>query len=233
GVYDLTLRVFIDEREKNCKVPSYLREYGLYIIFKQLPVGDYIISNDCAIERKNVRDFVNSVIEGRLFDQADRLSQSYLKSAIIIEGDLEYIYGSLKAGIKAFYGILSSIWLNLGVAFFFTRDEQDTAQLIYSMIKHEQEGFRKVITVKGKSKYTSISEKQLLTVSSFPGIGNKLAIRLLNKFGSLKNIILASVAELSMVEGLSRSKAEKLVEFFNAKFEGLNSTTKQSKLNLS
>jgi len=226
------LRVLIDEREKNCKVHLYLRSYGLYILFRQLPVGDYIISNDCAIERKNMRDFVNSVIEGRIFDQASRLSQSYPKSAIIVEGDLEYIYATLKSGIKAFYGVLSSIWLNLGVAFFFTRDEQDTAQLIYSMIKHEQEEFKKIITIKGKSKYASISEKQILTVSSFPGIGYKLAVRLLKKFGSIKNIVLASIAELSSVEGLSRGKAEKLVEFFNAKFEDLESSSKQGKLNL-
>ncbi|MCS7097067.1 MAG: helix-hairpin-helix domain-containing protein [Candidatus Methanomethylicia archaeon] len=228
----VSLRVFVDERERNCKVPILLKEMGLYVLFRQLPVGDYVISNDCAVERKNARDFVNSVVEGRIFDQASRLSQYYPKSAIIVEGDLEHIYETLKAGIKAFYGVLSSIWLNLGIAFFFTKDVYDTAQLLYSLVKHEQEEFKKIITVKGKTKLSTLSEKQLFVVSSFPGIGQKTALRLLNKFGSIKNIVLASPVELAMVEGISRGKAEKLVNFLNTKFEGVESSYKQSKLRL-
>lgn len=233
GEYLLSvLRILVDERERGSKVPSYLSEMGLYVLYRQLPVGDYIISSDCAVERKNIKDFVNSVVEGRIFDQARRLSQSYYKSAIIVEGDVDYAYTTLKAGAKAFHGTISTIWLNLGVSFFFTKDEYDTAELLFSMVKHEQGEFKKSIIVKGKSRASSLSEKQLLVVSSFPGIGHKLAIRLLNTFGSIKNIVLASAVELSTVKGLSRSKAEKLVDFFNAKFESLREPSKQNTLSL-
>ncbi|MEM2136499.1 MAG: ERCC4 domain-containing protein [Candidatus Methanomethylicia archaeon] len=228
----MILRILIDERERNCNVPSYLKDLGVYVLFKQLMVGDYIISNDCAVERKQVNDFVNSLVQGRLFDQAYRLSEAYHRSAIIIEGDHKDIYDVLKSGVKAFYGILSSIWLNLGTSFFFTQNEYDTAQLLYSLIKHEQELFRKPIAIKGKSKFSSVSEKQLMVVSSFPGVGYKLALRLLNHFGSLKNIINASVVELSTIKGFSHGKAEKLVNFFNAKFEDSKNDFKQAKLDL-
>jgi DNA excision repair protein ERCC-4 len=50
-------RVIVDEREKVSGVPELLRSSGLQVEYRLLEVADYVISSDCAVERKSGRDF--------------------------------------------------------------------------------------------------------------------------------------------------------------------------------
>jgi DNA excision repair protein ERCC-4 len=52
--------------------------------------------------------------------------------------------------------------------------------------------------------------QQLYVLTSLPGIGTKLATRLLDKFHSPKNVLNASIAELARVPGLGNMRAEKI-----------------------
>ena len=45
---------------------------------------------------------------------------------------------------------------------------------------------------------------------SLPGIGEKLAVRMLQKFGSPSRTLNASFAELAKVEGLGEARAKKI-----------------------
>ena len=53
--------------------------------FKVLEVGDYIISDRVAVERKTAEDFVNSIVDKRLFMQLKDL-RKYQKPILIVEG---------------------------------------------------------------------------------------------------------------------------------------------------
>ena len=225
-----SLRIVVDKRERSCAVPFHLRKLGVMVFFKRLSVGDYIISGDCAVERKRVRDFVNSVIDGRLFDQASRISTVYSKAAIVVEGDLHLAFHSLKSGSKSFFGALSSVWLNFGVSSFFTGNEYETAELLYSFLRHEQVEVRKRIFVRSKPKLSNLVDRQFFVVQSFPGVGPKLALRLLTAFGSVRRIVNASAAELAMVDGLGKKKAVKLVDFFTANFDKSSKVDAQVRL---
>ena len=60
---------------------------------KKLDIGDIIFPNNFAIERKTVRDFLNSLMgskngRARLFEQIRLLSQSYEHPFLLIEGGL-------------------------------------------------------------------------------------------------------------------------------------------------
>ena len=72
---------------------------------KKLDIGDIIFPNDFAIERKTVRDFLNSLMgskngRARLFEQIRLLSQSYEHPFLLIEGGLSI---RLDAWDKAIY----------------------------------------------------------------------------------------------------------------------------------
>ncbi len=224
------MRVVVDEREKSCNVPRYLRELGVRVIFRQLSVGDYVISEDCAIERKSIRDFVNSVSNRRIFDQAYRLAEAYSKPALIIEGNPRFASSVLKAGIKAMYGAIAFIWMAYNVPTFFTLSERETAELIHAFARHEQAAIRKRIVIRSKPRLESTRDWQLFVVQSFPGIGPKLAERLLKRFGSIKRIVNASPIELALVEGIGKKRGLDLVRFFEAKFDEFKSEPKQVKL---
>ncbi|RLE51880.1 MAG: hypothetical protein DRJ20_01250, partial [Candidatus Methanomethylicota archaeon] len=105
-----------------------------------------------------------------------------------------------------------------------------TAELLYALVKHEQVEVKKRIVIREKPKLETLRERQLFVVQSFPGIGPKLADRLLRRFGSIKRIVNASPIELSLVEGLGRKKGFELVRFFEAKYDEWTKSFKQAKL---
>jgi len=70
-------RIYVDPRERG--MAKLLESRGLEVILKSLEVGDYVISDRVAIERKTAQDFVASIIdpERNLFRQIADLSRSY------------------------------------------------------------------------------------------------------------------------------------------------------------
>ena len=60
-----------------------------------------------------------------------------------------------------------------------------------------------------------------VTLEKIPGIGPKKAERLTRHFRTLANVRLASVEELSRVNGISRKDAQTVYDFFNNEEEQL------------
>ena len=81
----MAIRIVADEREKNSRVPNLLKLSGVFVDYKQLAVGDYIVSSETVIERKTIYDLINSVYDGRIFIQCSDLINYYAKPLIIIE----------------------------------------------------------------------------------------------------------------------------------------------------
>ena len=54
----------------------------------------------------------------------------------------------------------------------------------------------------------SLKEQQEYVISAFPNIGMNLAIDLLKHFGSVKNVLTASVDELQKVSNVGEKKAQ-------------------------
>ncbi|RMF30602.1 MAG: heavy metal resistance protein CzcA, partial [Candidatus Nitrosothermus koennekii] len=63
------IRIIVDDREKNSKVPDELEELGVRVEYKHLEVGDYIPLPEVVVERKSMRDLVKSIYDNRLFIQ--------------------------------------------------------------------------------------------------------------------------------------------------------------------
>jgi DNA excision repair protein ERCC-4 len=59
-------------------------------------------------------------------------------------------------------------------------------------------------------KSDDLSRQQLSVLCSLPGIGEKLASRMLAKFGSPSKTLNASLADLAKVEGLGEARAKKI-----------------------
>ena len=89
-------RVVVDEREKASGVPGLLRELGLRIEYRMLNVGDYLVFPECAVERKEERDFSKSLYSGRMFEQAHRLREAYDYPLLIVEGDFPIFIKKMK-----------------------------------------------------------------------------------------------------------------------------------------
>ncbi|MEM3407381.1 MAG: ERCC4 domain-containing protein [Nitrososphaerota archaeon] len=87
--------ILIDYREKDSGIPRLLMKKNIPISFENLEIGDYIIG-DIVIERKTSKDFIASIFDGRIFEQAGKISSYTNKSILLIEGNLNYELEYLK-----------------------------------------------------------------------------------------------------------------------------------------
>jgi len=71
------IAIIMDYREFNPDILNILLDYGISITVKNLKVGDFIINDKIAIERKTTQDFAQSIIDGRLFRQAENMKKAY------------------------------------------------------------------------------------------------------------------------------------------------------------
>ncbi|WP_054864967.1 ERCC4 domain-containing protein [Methanosarcina barkeri] len=78
----------MDFREAKSGVANVLDKLGVEIIFTTLEIGDYVVSDRLAVERKRTDDFVSSLVDGKrnLFAQLSNLTRVYQKPVLIIEG---------------------------------------------------------------------------------------------------------------------------------------------------
>lgn len=209
------VKVYVDEREKNSEIPRILSDIGVTVIYKMLEVGDYVVNDSLVIERKRVDDLVRSVFDGRFFEQVRKLSEMYEVPILIVEGDLDEVR-QLTSKWKAIEGALITAVIRFRVIPYYTKDSEHTAEVIKYIAEKfggktpskSYQYLRKTI----KPKADDIRSWQLYVLQSLPGIGVKTAHRLLEKFSTLRAIFNASQSELSMVEGISVEKANKIIK---------------------
>jgi len=197
-------RIYVDVRERGSGVPEALTRLGAAVIYEQLGVGDYIVSDRVVVERKTVADLAESVFDGRLFDQARRMAEYYERPVLIVEGDiagLERVTGRVTQVLQA----LAAVSLDHGILVLWSRGPGDTAALLLTLSCREREAGRPVV-VNRKPRLDKLWMQQLYLVQSLPGVGPRLAERLLSRFGSVAAICRASVVELARVVGEERAR---------------------------
>ncbi|KAH9875236.1 hypothetical protein J1614_004727 [Plenodomus biglobosus] len=80
-------RVVVDVREFRSSLPSLLHGCAIVIVPCMLTVGDYVLTPQICIERKSVRDLIQSFANGRLFNQVESMMQHYKQPMLLIEFD--------------------------------------------------------------------------------------------------------------------------------------------------
>lgn len=218
----MSVRIVVDERERNSRVPNLLRQAGAIIDFAHLKVGDYIVSPDTAIERKTIHDLISSIYDGRLFVQCSELAQYYSKPIVIIEGNIiellkvpiEINDDKLKILVERIplaYDAIAKVTLDFRIPIIHTPSAHYTSQLLITMVnKALQEGQNTGPLLKRIKKGNPLYAQQLSILSSLPGIGDKLAVRMLKKFQTPQRALNASVADLARIPGFGTARAEKV-----------------------
>jgi DNA excision repair protein ERCC-4 len=206
------LRIVVDERERKSGIPDLLRAVGINLEIKTLPIGDYIVAPETIVERKSVSDLISSIFDGRLFDQCNRLKEHFTHPIILMEGNVEEIEQIVENPL-VFYGALSAVAIDFKIPIIPTPSATHTAKMLVSMCSRKD-------TLRGPflkkiKKSDDVYRQQLSVLCSLPGIGEKLATRMLAKFGSPTKTLNASLADLAKIEGLGEARAKKIKQMLD------------------
>lgn len=206
------LRIIADKRERRGGIPDLLRIAGVHTDIMTLKTGDYIVASETVIERKSLRDFVSSIIDGRLYDQCSRLRSEFKHPILVMEGDTDELTEIIDNPF-VFYAAVSRVAIEFGIPLIQTPDATHTAKLLISLGTHN--GAHSAMLKRPRKKSGStLREQQLNMLCSLPGIGERLATRMLAKFGTPHSAISATVLEITKVEGLGAIRAKKLYDIF-------------------
>jgi DNA excision repair protein ERCC-4 len=222
-------RVVADEREKASGVPEELSKLNVRVYFSKLSVGDYVLNPELAIERKSVRDLVSSVYDSRLFYQAARLSAAYARPFLLVEGDSKEVE-SLARNLKSFYGAIANVTLAYGLRVLYTANPRETALAIAELLSHARAKPLARMPSELPPKAKSVPQQQLYLVSAMPGIGRKLAEKLLSKYGTPRRVMGLTTGELAMTQGIGWKKAERIKEMMDTTFTRRQQGTTQARL---
>jgi Fanconi anemia group M protein len=212
------LKLFADSREKGSHVIKELVDLGFNIEISRLESADYILSKNVGVEFKSVKDFVDSIVDGRLLSQIKTLKQSFSKPLLIIEGT-EDIYSVRKVHPNAIRGMLATIAVSYGIPIIKTTHSKETAAIMATIISREQEQGSASKYSPHAIKPQTLKQQQEYFVSSLPNIGQNLAKELLQHFKSAKNIVNATVEDLQKIEKVGKVKASKIKELVEKEYE--------------
>ena len=209
-------RIYVDPRERG--MAKLLEARGMEVTLRNLDVGDYVVSDRVAIERKTASDFVASIIdpERNLFRQIGDLSRSYDRPVLILEGRDLYTRQVNPSSIR---GALAAVAVDYGVPIIPTEDQDETASVIALLATREQkEGHEPKLH--GHKTARTLKEQQEYLISAIPNVGPRVARNLLRHFGSIERIMTARQEELQDVEMVGPKIAERIRELVGGEYKG-------------
>lgn len=214
------MKIVIDNREhKLIKLITALNDdydYNVTIEVEKLDLGDVSIQTDqgdelLLIERKNLADLASSIRDGRYKEQSYRLNGNSLHNHNIIylvEGNIHH-YNSKYTKIKpeTLYVTMFCIQYFKGYSVFRTFNVGESAEYIIRFVdkirrSDSKFGYYHTNFIENPKTYTSVVKKVKkdnvtpdnigsIILSQIPGISSKTSLVIMNKYGSLLNLLKA------------------------------------------
>ena len=212
--------IIVDSREASTapKIVKGLIERGVKIKTETLEKGDYVLSDQCAVERKTVHDFVYTLTRRYLFEQLFRLKDAYPKSLVLLEGYLPIIYKFSHIQPAAIWGAMFNLAKN-GIAIVNTSSYKETIDFLYVAARQEQIVEKRTPTVHPCKKTETLSEAQVYFVASLPNIGREKASAVLKSYQTPLNALVSVDDWTKTVYGLGPVITNKVKEVLNTPYK--------------
>jgi Fanconi anemia group M protein len=211
--------IIVDSREASsaAKIVKGLVERGVNVKTEALERGDYILSDQCAVERKTVHDFVYTLTRRYLFEQLFRLKEAYPKSLVLLEGYLPIIYKFSHIQPAAVWGAMFNLAKN-GIALINTMSYKETIDFLYVAARQEQIVEKRAPTVHAFKKIDTLADAQVYFVASLPNIGREKALAVLKSYQTPLNAVINVDDWAKTVHGLGPVISNKVKEVLSTPF---------------
>ena len=212
--------IVVDQRELDAAIAKDLsKRDGVRTRLETLAVGDYVLSDRVAVERKSVADFLDTLLGGdrSLFEQIGDLSRAYARPILILEG--RGLYEERNVHPDAIRGALASLAVDFDVSVLQTADESETGELLRTIASREQSERDRTVSVHGEKSAKTLTEQQEYVVSAIADIGPVTAQSLLRAFGTVEGVMTAREEDLQTVSGVGEVTASRIREVVGSGYE--------------
>ncbi|MCW4054096.1 MAG: hypothetical protein NWE84_04150 [Candidatus Bathyarchaeota archaeon] len=212
--------IIVDSREAKtaAKIVKGLIERGAKVKTQALEKGDYILSDQCAVERKTVTDFVYTLTRRYLFEQLFGLKDAYPKSLILLEGYLPIIYKFSHVQPAAIWGAMFNLAKN-GIAIVNTKSYKESIDFLYVASRQEQILEKRAPMVHAFKKTETLSDAQVFFVASLPRIGREKATAILKSYQTPLNAFINVDNWSKTVYGLGPVISNKVKEVLSTPYK--------------
>jgi Fanconi anemia group M protein len=205
--------ISVDDREALSGIPRLLEAAGFPVIVKRQLYADYVIEGEVAIERKTARDFLVSIVDGRLFRQLGNLAKFYDRPLLLIEGNP--FKTELEFDPRAIRGAILSVQAVWNIPVIHSKDPEDTASVI-TTISGQINDRADVVLLRHGYRPKRLRSRQLYVLQGLPRVGPVLAKRLLEHFGTVARVMAGAVDAFVEVQGIAESTAKRIREVLDA-----------------
>ncbi|MFQ5758338.1 MAG: ERCC4 domain-containing protein [Candidatus Bathyarchaeia archaeon] len=212
--------IIIDSREATTapKIVKRLKEQGAKIQIKPLQKGDYIISDQCAFERKTVRDLVYTLTHRHLFDQLFALKEAYERPFILIEGYLPIIYKFTRINPASIWGALFAL-AKQQILLIHTTNYKETTDFLYTAARQEQLVEQRKPAIHPVKKHETLADAQIFFIASLPNVGRERATSLLQTYQTPLNALLNIENWAKAVHGLGPKTTTKVKQVLHKPYK--------------
>ncbi len=187
---------------------------GFSVGVDDLECADVVVSDRIGVTVRTVQEFISGMSDGALLAVLAKMKHQFLHPILIVEGPPEG--RGVEAGNAAVYDALGAILSEFRMPVLSTIGTSETVAALKALDRQESErgSVHKPVqtTLDG-------SGRQLFLIQGLPNVSATLAQRLLERFGSVKDIANASPEQLMEVEGVGRVIAEGIHTVMRRRFE--------------
>lgn len=226
-------RVVVDVREFRSSLPSLLHGRSIVIVPCMLTVGDYVLTPQICIERKSVRDLIQSFTNGRLFNQVESMMEHYKHPMLLIEFDqnksftlepfMDFSTSSNTSGLAAAPDLQSKLVL-LTLAFprlriIWSSSPYQTAEIFSELKKQQDEPDPLKAVQLGLDpnmlgdEMRSFNQTSQDMLRALPGVTESVVTTLMLKAGNIKE--LANMNEREICWLIGTDVGRRVHRFFN------------------
>ena len=247
------MKLKIDLREKRLikLIQAFKNQFDfkkIDIEIENLPVGDVIICDDngnekLIVERKSLNDLASSIKDGRYAEQSHRLTNNQMHNhniIYLIEGNLSTWTNRYKVKANTLHSAIFSLNYYKGFSVIKTHDITETAEYLLRMcdklnrekkkVSYYESGEKtpkKYCEVVKKVKKDNITPGNIgeIILSQIPGVSSHTSQVIMNKYGSLYNLLcdldtnqkclddLSYTTENGVIRRISKTSIRNIVQY--------------------
>jgi len=179
-----------------------------------LDLGD-ITTAKTLIEVKRMRDFIDSILDGRLDSQCTRMMDDDRVCVVLIIGTIEEVEQEYDLRIKrpSIWGAMGSIMVRYGVSLIWVDKPikygavREAMYIAYKVCRGVEDG-KVGVPRPPRKRVSKRIPKGIRAIMRAYGVSEKLARALHKKFGSLRGVGVAGKAQLQLVPGIGKNRAK-------------------------